>query len=113
LAWPADEPDAVWSGGRLGLDRLEEARLIDYAKGILLFVMMPGDPESGIFYMYDRVQQAFWMVDLPSTTRYGGYRPDEFEQLAQLHSLKTLAQDPQGFLPAHREAFENRRSFGV
>ena len=49
------------SAKRLGLDRLEEDRLIlafgrwaeghikkwiDYAKGILLFVMVPGDPES-------------------------------------------------------------------
>ena len=58
------EPSAT----RLGLDRLEEDRLIlafgrwaegqikkwiDYAKGALLFVMVPDDPESGMFYVYD------------------------------------------------------------
>ena len=104
------------SAKRLGLDRLEEDRLIlafgrwaeghikkwvDYAKGILLFVMVPGDAESGMFYIYDRAEQTFWMVDLADTTRYGGYRLDEFEQLAQLHGLKALAQNPQGFLPTH------------
>ena len=104
------------SAKRLGLDRLEEDRLIlafgrwaeghikkwiDYAKGILLFVMVPGDPESGMFYIYDRAQQTFWMVDLAGTTRYGGYRLDEFEQLAQLHGLKALAQNPAGLLPSH------------
>ena len=100
----------------LGLDRLEEDRLIlafgrwaeghikkwiDYAKGILLFVMVPGDAESGMFYIYDRAEQTFWMVDVAGTTRYGGYRLDEFEQLAQLHGLKALAQNPHGFLPTH------------
>jgi hypothetical protein len=104
------------SAKRLGLDRLEEDRLIlafgrwaeghikkwiDYAKGILLFIMVPGDPESGMFYIYDRAEQTFWMVDLAGTTQYGGYRLDEFEQLAQLHGLKALAQNPQGFPSAH------------
>jgi hypothetical protein len=95
---------------RLGLDRLEEDRLmlafgrwaegqikkwIDYAKGVLLFVMVPDDPESGMFYLYDRAEQTFWMVDLAGTLRFGGYRLDEFEQLVQLHGLKALAQNPQ------------------
>ena len=104
------------SAKRLGFDRLEEDRLIlafgrwaegqikkwiDYAKGALLFVMIPGDPESGMFYVYDRAQQTFWMVDLAGTSRYGGYRLDEFEQLAQSHGLKALAQNPQTLLVAH------------
>jgi hypothetical protein len=52
------------SAKHLGLDRLEQDRLvlalgrwaegqikrwIDYAKGALLFVMVPEDPESGMF----------------------------------------------------------------
>ncbi len=56
------DPDAR----RLGLDRLDEDALIlafarwaegqlkkwlDYAKGALLFVMVPEDPESGMFYI--------------------------------------------------------------
>ena len=104
------------SAKRLGLDRLEEDRLIlafgqwaegqikkwiDYAKGVLLFVMVPDDPESGMFYVYDRAEQTFWMVDLAGTSRFGGYRLDEFEQLAQVHGLKALAQNPQGLLAAN------------
>ena len=99
------EPSAT----RLGLDRLEEDRLIlafgrwaegqikkwiDYAKGALLFVMVPDDPESGMFYVYDRTHQAFWMVDPVATSNFGGYRLEEFEQLAQTHGLKALAQNP-------------------
>jgi hypothetical protein len=104
------------SAKQLGLDRLEEDKLIlafgrwaeghikkwiDYAKGVLLFVMVPDDPESGMFYVYDRAEQTFWMVDLFGTSRFGGYRLDDFEQLAQLHGLKALAQNPQGLLATH------------
>ena len=104
------------SAKRLGLDRLEEDKLvlafgrwaegqikkwIDYAKGALLFVMVPDDPESGMFYVYDRTRQTFWMVDLAGTSRYGGYRLDEFEHLAQANGLKALAQNPQRLLAAH------------
>ena len=95
---------------RLGLDRLDEDALIlafarwaegqlkkwlDYAKGALLFVMVPEDPESGMFYIYDRARQRFFMVDLTEVNRYGGYRLDEFEQMAQTFGLKALAQNPQ------------------
>ena len=99
------DPDAR----RLGLDRLDEDALIlafarwaegqlkkwlDYAKGALLFVMVPEDPESGMFYIYDRARQTFFMVDLAEVDRYGGYRLEEFEQMAQVFGLKALAQNP-------------------
>jgi len=35
------------------------------------------------------------MVDLSEVDRYGGYRLDEFEQMAQVFGLKALAQNPQ------------------
>ncbi len=106
------EPDAR----RLGFDRLEEDRLVlafarwaegqikkwvDYRDGALLFVMVPGDPESGMFYVYDRADQAFWMVDPDQTSRFGGYRLEEFEPLAQAYGLKALAQHPHGQLAAN------------
>jgi hypothetical protein len=104
------------SARRLGLDRLDEDALIlgfvrwaegqlkkwrDYAKGALLFVMVPDDPESGMFYIYDRGRQTFWMVDLADVPRYGGYRLDEFEQIAQSFGLKALAQNPKVLAETH------------
>ena len=106
------DPDAR----RLGLDRLDEDALIlafarwaeghlkkwlDYAKGALLFVMVPEDPESGMFYIYDRGRQRFFMVDLSEVDRYGGYRLEEFEQMAQVFGLKALAQNPQRLVGTH------------
>jgi len=101
---------------RLGLDRLDEDALVlgfarwaegqlkrwlDYAKGALLFVMVPDDPESGMFYIYDRARQTFWMVDPAEVPRYGGYRLEEFEQMAQVFGLKRLAQDPRALAETH------------
>lgn len=101
---------------RLGLDRLDEDALIlefarwaegrlkkwlDYAKGALLFVMVPEEPESGMFYIYDRARRTFFMVDLAEVARYGGYRLEEFEQMAQVFGLKALAQNPQTLVQTH------------
>ncbi len=101
------DPDAK----RLGLDRLDEDKLIlafarwaegqlkrwvDYARGALLFLMVPGDPESGAFYIYDRARQAFFLVDQTRTPRYGGYRLNEFEDMAAACGLKGLARSPRG-----------------
>src|ERR1700674_1217354 len=106
------DPDAK----RLGLDRLDEDALIlefarwaegqlrkwlDYAKGALLFVMVPEDSESGMFYIYDRARQRVFMVDLSEVDRYVGYRLEEFEQMAQVFGLKSLAQNPQRLAGTH------------
>ena len=105
---------------RLGLDRLDEDKLIlefarwaegqlkkwlDYAKGALLFVMVPEEPESGMFYIYDRARQTFFMVDPADVDRYGGYRLEEFEQMAQVFGLKALAQNPQMLAETHSDDF--------
>ena len=39
------------------------AHWVEYAKGVLLFVMAPGDDRSGAFYIYDRTQGSFWMPE--------------------------------------------------
>lgn len=94
---------------KLGLHRLAEDRLIlefarwaeanlrrwvDYSQGALLFLMVPGQPESGMFHIYDRFSRSFFMVDPGDVNRYGGYREDEFEEMAQAYGLKALAQNP-------------------
>jgi hypothetical protein len=110
------DPDAR----RLGLDRLDEDKLIlafarwaeahlkrwvDYARGALLFLMVPGDPESGAFYVYDRARQAFFLVDQAQTPRYGGYRLNEFDQMAEACGLKALARNPRRLAVARQGDF--------
>ena len=93
-----------------GLERLDEdqailkfaqraeariARWLDFAKGALLMLMVPDDPESGCFYIYDRGREAFYSLGIPVDGRFGGFREDEFDGLCQAFGLKALAQNPQ------------------
>ena len=71
------------------------ARWLDFAKGALLLLMVPDDPESGCFYIYDRSRSAFYALSLPVDGRYGGFREDEFEVLAETFGLVGLARNPQ------------------
>ncbi len=111
------DPDAK----RLGLDRLDEDKLIlafarwaeahlkrwvDYSRGALLFLMVPGDPESGAFYIYDRARQAFFLVDRAQTPRFGGYGLQEFDQMAEACGLKALARNPRELPWRRAETFE-------
>ena len=40
------------------------AHWVEYSKGLLLFVMVPGDERSGEFYIYDRRKGSFWLLNL-------------------------------------------------
>ena len=92
-----------------GLERLDEDRAIvgfaqkaeakvvrwlDFAKGALLFLMVPGDSESGTFYIYDRDRAAFYPLSLAIEQRYGGFREEEFESLTKAFDLVRLARNP-------------------
>jgi hypothetical protein len=92
-----------------GLERLDEdqaivrfaqkaearlARWLDFAKGALLFLTVPDDPESSFFYVYDRSRSAFYSLALPVEGRFGGFREEEFDQLTQAFDLVTLARNP-------------------
>ena len=106
--------DAVLHLQDFGLERLDEdkaivdfarkaeARLVrwlDFAKGALLFLMVPGDSESGTFYIYDRDRSAFYPLSLPIEHRYGGFREEEFESLAKAFDLVALARNPRVLRP--------------
>lgn len=87
--------------GRLDEDKLmfafarwAEARLrrwVDFREGALLFLVAPGDPDSGMFYLYNRRAGSFWMADLAASRNWGGYREEQFEELARAHGLRDLA----------------------
>ena len=110
------DPDAK----RLGLDRLDEDKLIlafarwaeahlkmwvDYARGALLFLMVPGDPESGAFYIYDRARQAFFLVEQAHAQRYGGFGLKDFDKMAEACGLKAMARNPRALTAAPRGVF--------
>jgi hypothetical protein len=102
--------DTVLHVEDFGLERLDEDRAIvgfaqkaeaelvrwlDFAKGALLFLMVPGDSESGTFYIYDRSRSSFYPLSLPVEQRYGGFREEEFQSLTEAFDLVALARNPQ------------------
>lgn len=69
------------------------AHWVEFTRGVLLFVMAPGDPRSGEFYIYDRKRGAFWLLNLPDTV-YGGYSVAEMRQKIREFRLLDLAENP-------------------
>ena len=87
-----DEDEAI-----VGFAQKAEAKLVrwlDFAKGALLFLMVPDDRESGAFYIYDRGRSVFYSLGFPMDGRYGGFREDEFEPLMEAFGLVALARNP-------------------
>ena len=80
----------------VGFAHKAEARLVrwlDFAKGALLFLMVPGDSESGTFYIYDRDRSSFYPL-APVRQRYGGFREEGFASLTKAFDLVRLARNP-------------------
>jgi len=79
------------------------AHWVEYTKGLLLFVMAPGDERSGEFYVYDRKRGSFWLLDLPDNV-FGGYSTTEMRQKMREFRLLELAENPSLLATAARLA---------
>ena len=69
------------------------AHWVEYARGLLLFVMAPGDERSGEFYIYDRKRGSFWLLDLPDGV-FGGYPFSEMRKKIRDFRLLEFAENP-------------------
>ena len=69
------------------------AHWVEYAKGLLLFVMAPGDDRSGEFYVYDRKKGSFWLLSLADSV-FGGYSRADMRQKIKDFRLLDFAEDP-------------------
>jgi hypothetical protein len=66
---------------------------VEYARGLLLFVMAPGDDRSGEFYIYDRKRGNFWLLDLADGV-FGGYSIAEMGRKVREFRLLDFAENP-------------------
>ena len=69
------------------------AHWVEYSKGLLLFVMVPGDASSGEFYVYDRKRGSFWLLSLADSV-FGGYALADMRQKMNDFRLLDFAEDP-------------------
>ncbi len=74
-------------------DTPEIARWIEFPASVLLFLLVPGDPESGAFYVLDRKKGTWYAVDFDDE-QYGGYSVPQLEMLLNECNFLDLVERP-------------------
>ncbi len=69
------------------------AHWVEFARGVLLFVMAPGDDHSGEFYVYDRKRGQFWLLELADGV-FGGYGVSQMREKIREFGLLRFAENP-------------------
>jgi hypothetical protein len=67
---------------------------VQFPKALFLFLVVPGDPESGAFYVYDRRARVWYWVDFDDE-KFGGYSVGDFERLVRECRFLDLVERPQ------------------
>jgi hypothetical protein len=71
----------------------EIVRWIEFPASILLFLLVPGDPESGAVYVLDRKKGTWYAVDFDDE-QFGGYSVSQLEQLLSECRFLDLVERP-------------------
>ncbi|HEV2348709.1 MAG TPA: hypothetical protein VG028_02575 [Terriglobia bacterium] len=61
-------------------DHPEIARWVQFPASVLLFLVIPGDPEGGAFYVFGRKRKTWFWMDFDEQ-KYWGYAIADFEEL--------------------------------
>lgn len=95
-----DAPEEV--GGNLDgavarlLDVTEHPEIkkwVQFPGALLLFLVVPEDPESGAFYVYDRRSRIWFWVDFEDD-KFGGYNLSDFDRLVRECRFFNLVERP-------------------
>ena len=88
----ADLPTAV--GALLkATENVEIVRWIELPASVLLFLLVPGDPDSGAVYVLDRKKGTWYSVDFEDE-QFGGYSVSQLEMLLNECKLLDLIERP-------------------
>jgi len=61
-------------------ENVEIVRWIEFPASVLLFLLVPGDPDSGAVYVLDRKNGTWYSVDF-GDEQFGGYSAGQLEML--------------------------------
>ena len=71
----------------------EIVRWVEFPLSVLLFLLVPGDPQSGAAYILDRKEGTWYSVDFEDD-QYGGYSVAQLEMLLKECGLLALVERP-------------------
>lgn len=74
-------------------EKAQVVRWIEFPTVILLFLVVPGDPQSGAFYVFDRRTNTWLWVDFEDD-QYGGYTASDFDLLVREYDFLSLVERP-------------------
>jgi hypothetical protein len=69
------------------------AKWVQFPKALFVFLIVPGDPESGAFYVYDRCSRIWFWVDFDDE-KFGGYTVSDFDRLVRECRFLDLVERP-------------------
>ena len=58
------------------------AKWVQFPKALFVFLVVPCDPESGAFYVFDRRREVWYWVDFEDE-KFGGYTVGDFDELVR------------------------------
>ena len=74
-------------------ETVEIARWIELPASVLLFLLVPGDPDSGAVYVLDRKRGTWYAVDFEDE-QFGGYSVSQLETLLKECNFLDLIERP-------------------
>jgi hypothetical protein len=89
-----DSPDGAVARLLDLTDHPKIEKWVQFPKALFVFLIVPGDPDSGAFYVYDRRTRVWYWVDFEDE-RFGGYSVDDFDRLVQECRFLDLVERPQ------------------
>jgi hypothetical protein len=66
---------------------------VQFPKALFVFLVVPGDPESGAFYVYDRRARVWYWVDFDDE-KFGGYTVSDFDRLVRECRFLDVVEQP-------------------
>ena len=67
---------------------------VQFPKALFVFLLVPGDPDSGAFYVYDRRAKVWYWMDFDDD-KFGGYTITDFDRLVRDCRFLDLVERPQ------------------
>ena len=74
-------------------ENAQAVRWIEFPAAVLLFVVVPGDSQSGAFYVLDRRNNTWLWLDFEDD-QYGGYSTRDFDLLVDEYDFLSLVERP-------------------